>query len=1249
MARPEKPDWLDRAISEAAPGQPPIPDFEAWRAAHADALESLKRRAPQRSQRTISLWDVADLGRHIMRHPITRFAVAAVLVVGAFVLVGHWAATSQPNSKTAQTQPTGTNEVQRAEAKTQKELALAKQLYAQGNTRGLLSLLPTASRPAQIAAAKYLGEIGNETILSDLQSFAAKWDGVPDENPFQQAIEAIQRRLAQSKKEESSAGSAQEPNTVVVTKPAATKPQTGIAGMVLDKLTQKPVEGAIIQRVIDDPSTATTTDASGRFVLTGLRASGYNFIHVMAGGYVSQRITPGLVADQITQNVLIEMDRGSRVQGTVTDPSGKPIAGATARTFFFTNRKVVTGQDGRFEIDGLSPVVDRYSLEITHPDYPAVSVEFSPGAVGETVHQDVVLKPGADIYGQVTDPNGQPVEGVQVGNTTSAAMWNCITARTDHEGKYRLENVDLGELVLWAAHSQYALYVDRTTLPPGTTERQIDIRLQPPAPLRGKVVDQTDNPVEGVTVVVQEYNGVSNLANERYITDADGLFVIANAPAEGRIVLNPHGEGISADLQEFELGKEECVLKVHRAGRIYGKVIADATGEPVAEFTVKMTFSAKGGLSSSYDATWNREGFSFKSPGGLFDTGQERIPIGGNYQMTVLAPGFDPLTLDPVIVQPISDDPNRTVFRLKPATMLAGVVVDEQGNAIKDAVIALFSKAERFEPMHWRQFTSDAAGVFVVTGVGNEQNSLYVTAPGFAPHVGSKAELESKDGRLTRIVLSAGGRIFGQILDEHGQPRTNARVRMYWHSASTDNSGLGNESPFWNMDKQVSVDTSGNYELSGLAPGKLGITVESGPNRMNKMVTLAPGGSLQVDFSDEGGFVLTGVVRRGPTPVAGATISVSLPQGDSKSVDTDGSGRFRLSGIPAGQTTVTAIAPEDVSIARKRLRAMENRAILVQQDTEIDIDFGAGVIGGLVPEAFRGQKDLRITVYRWIEEPVAGHSEPRERWTNVYTAETTIDPNGWFRCKYLRVGRYYLTLSNDERTLADTNVLALAEMQHRRDAQFRLSRGQLGIRMVDARTGEAVPGARFDIMNDRGHRFDDKRLAPEDKTFGMMTDAWGSAVYQGLPPGQYQVSAWGRGYLPSGSGFVTIRGNETQRVVIPLQPAAMGVFELSESLKKLVGTDGVQISGHITNLDSKPSDSDMVGPYESGEFTVALSLQGSNDDTYSMLYLPEGRYRIDYELQPFDTRTRIVTDPVHKGTVTADLKTGQTGTIVLSE
>ena len=111
---------------------------------------------------------------------------------------------------------------------------------------------------------------------------------------------------------------------------------------------------------------------------------------------------------QVTRGILIESDRGSRVEGQVTDPEGNLIAGATVETFFFTNRPTVTGPDGCYAIDGLSPVVNAYSLNVTHLDYAPVSLEFSPGAAGETVYQDVVLQAGIDVRrGPLSPEQGQ--------------------------------------------------------------------------------------------------------------------------------------------------------------------------------------------------------------------------------------------------------------------------------------------------------------------------------------------------------------------------------------------------------------------------------------------------------------------------------------------------------------------------------------------------------------------------------------------------------------------------------------------------------------------------------------------------------------------------------------------------------------------------------------------------------------------------------------------------------------------------
>jgi len=881
-----------------------------------------------------------------MRSQAIQFAAAAVLVAGIVLLAAHLTGTEEtlPRPPIIARQDNNPMQSAQPELLAQRELETAGLLFARQDLAGLVQLLETGQDATKVKVAEYLSQIGNSSALPTLQTLATQWQGPPQDNPFLKAIAAIQER--QAKPQPLTATSVREPNKPPAPKAEVPKPseksehaQTGMAGTVVDKLTQKPIQGALVQYMLDNPATATRTDEAGRFVLMGLPPATHTFVHFMAKGYVSERIIPHLVKDQIAPDLLIELDRGSRVEGTVTDPNGKPVAGAKVETFFFTNLPAITGPDGRFEIDGVNPVADSHILQATHPDYPAVSVNFKPAAVGETAIQDLVLKPGADIFGQVTDPNGEPVEGVRIGNTNSASTWDCIKARTDHEGKYRLDNVDIGELILWASHPRYALYVDRTTVEAGTTERRMDIQLQAPVPLHGKVIDDANEPVAGVTVVVHEYDGVSNLAGERYTTDANGLFVIANAPAEGKIVLNPFGGGISRKLQEFELGQPEYILKVHRAGRIYGKVVIDATGEPVQEFMVKMTFSTVKGASGSYSATWNREGYRFKSPEGLFDTGQENLPVGGNYLVTILADGFNPLTHDPVPVQPITDDPNRTVFRLKAVTMLAGVVVDGQGNPVKDATVAPFSKTGRFEPLWWRKFTTDAAGVFVITGIDNEEEFLYVTAPGLDPQYVRRSELDAQGGRPARIVLS-GGRLFGRIVDEQGRPRTNAVIHL-GRDRDID------EVPFIaSLSREAQVDTNGQYELSGLPSGHFWIDVRFkvgdgsafGDDWAIKKVKLTPGQSLQVNFGDETGFVLTGTVRKGPTPEKGATVEVSLPQGDSKSIRTNDAGAFRLPGIPAGQVGLKVFCHETDAERRTWTRVKEDRTIQVQADMQVDID-----------------------------------------------------------------------------------------------------------------------------------------------------------------------------------------------------------------------------------------------------------------------------------------------------------------------
>jgi len=1034
-----------------------------------------------------------------------------------------------------------------------------------------------------------------------------------------------------------------EPQDANVTAPATPQPPTGVAGIVVSKLTQQPVEGAMIRYKMSDPNTATYSDQKGRFLLTDIEPSEQRYLYLTAPGYVSQRIATTIVAGRIVQNIRFELDPGSRVEGIVTDAQGVPVDGATVRTFHFTNVPFVTGPDGRFEIDGLNPVTSSYSLDVTHPDYPAASVQFTPAGVGQTVRQNVVLMPGVDVYGVVTDAHDRPLGGVTVGNTDSRAMWNCITDETDAEGNYLLESVDLGELTLWAVHSDHALYVERTTLSPGQDSVRIDLQLEPPVPLHIRVVDQAGAPVPGVTVVIHEYNGVSNMTWQRPTTDADGCVVIPNGAAEGTIRLNPFGGGISSELQELELGRDEYVLQVYRAGRIYGKAVSAETGEPIEEFTVKMTSSQVEKSPSGYSATWSREGIIFNSPDGLFDTGRESLPIGGSYRVTVFAEGYDPLTLDPVEVQPISEDPNRARFELAQATLLPGVVVDAQDRPIENAMVAIFSDAERHEPRYWKTFTTDAQGVFVIAGFAKEQHYVYITAPGYAPYYCHQTELETASDVPPRIVLTEGATVFGTVVYPQGRPRVGLTVSV----TKTSDVQTGPDYPRLTNRKSTETDPNGYYELSGLSPGACNVRLSGSGNITvaSKSVQLEAGQATQVDFGNEEGFTVTGILRRGPAPIAEAELTLYLADGSRKQTQNDDQGQFRFDGIAAGQHRLSIQWSEAAPWRSNAGESIEQHQIRVDGDVHLDLDLGDGVVKVPIPPSVRDHEGLSVSVRRWMEIP--DENELDRHWGNDHLARraSRIESNGQFVCERLRPGKYYLTLTDENRVLGITDVFEMGPSDHRDDIVFRLGHARLSIRVVDAQTARPIPHASYWIENDLEWPFYDKQLIEQSNSSRMTTDDQGRVVYEGLPSGRYQVFCGVVGYLPASSDFVEVDNTRVPQVTIAMRPAAMARFKLSEHLRRRVDTDSVFIYCTVTDLDTQT----IVPIRGSQQRTLHFSLAQPDEDSFSRLHLPAGRYRLDYEIRPYNTARNTVEMPVHKGTVAAELTTGQTTIIPLDD
>ncbi|MCK4856785.1 MAG: carboxypeptidase regulatory-like domain-containing protein, partial [candidate division Zixibacteria bacterium] len=642
-----------------------------------------------------------------------------------------------------------------------------------------------------------------------------------------------------------------------------------------------------------------------------------------------------------------ELSPGSKLAGTVTDPNGQAIQGADVGIFGLTYSAlpVVTDTEGRFEIDGLNPVVHSYQVHVNHPAYPAVSISLPPAPAGQTRYQEIVLKPGVVVFGQVTNSHGLPISGVTVGNTRSASMWNCITAETNEEGMYRLDSVEAGDLILWATHSQYAPFVKRTVLARGQAERCIDIQLKDARTLYGRVTDGDGNPVPEATVTTAEYNGVRNLDRHRHSCDSDGRFTIPNAPPDGELILRVFGEGITGKSYTVDFDQEECLITVSRSGRIYGEVVDATTGEPVTKFLVKMTFSQVGPRIYGYAARWSEEGYTFDSPEGLFDTGREDLPVNGQYRMTVHAEGYAPLTIDPVVVQPVSNEPNLTEFRLQLATVFAGRVIASDGQPIKGAAAVFFSNGNVQDRENWPRAVTDKAGVFTISGLGSEPQCLFVSAPDFTPRVYLMTDMLETPGLLTDIVLDRAASLFGRVVDENGKAMADARVHAFVDLGRTRDV----LKRFPSLGPRANTDQDGYYQLSGVPTGQVQVSVMSPRNYPigHKKVNLKPGDSMELNFGDEGGYVITGTVRAGNDILENAQVSLHSQQTGLKNRyfnirRTDQAGRFKVIHVPEGKYMIYVHwLPSD---ARKPTKWPEDtkfawhRPLEVHKNMDLDID-----------------------------------------------------------------------------------------------------------------------------------------------------------------------------------------------------------------------------------------------------------------------------------------------------------------------
>jgi RNA polymerase sigma factor (sigma-70 family) len=320
------------------------------------------------------------------------------------------------------------------------------------------------------------------------------------------------------------------------------EPTRPIVGVVRDKDTKQPLAGITIQSeklanrpFSNTPSIQTTTDAQGRYRLTGMPKGKGNEILAVPGSdqpYLPVRAVAPDSSGLDPVTVDIEVKRAISIEGRLTDKrTGKPARGVVCYLALGSNPYVRdypgyepgpgvptpnVGEDGRFRVTGLpgpgvlAVVGNGYYLTVLERDdgegtrdlhtltapfristdgYNAL-VQVNPPKGTAVYRRDVTLDSGLTVTGTVVDPDGKPLAGTRAYRLVSRGGWERQALPT--------ASFTVRALNPRQPRGIFFLHPERklvgTLEPPGEKATPVRVRMSAGAAVTGRLVDADGQP-----------------------------------------------------------------------------------------------------------------------------------------------------------------------------------------------------------------------------------------------------------------------------------------------------------------------------------------------------------------------------------------------------------------------------------------------------------------------------------------------------------------------------------------------------------------------------------------------------------------------------------------------------------------------------------------------------------------------------------------------------------------------------------
>ncbi len=551
-------------------------------------------------------------------------------------------------------------------------------------------------------------------------------------------------------------------------------------GRLLQAETGNPIAGG---QLYLDAGLVLTADADGRFAVGGLSRGGHEAF-VVASGRVRMRVLFDTTARADTE-LDVPVPRAGKIVGRVTDTDGKSLPGAyvgrhTSGSYFSINGLYLAcDAEGRFEYDDVVP-----------PDQPTRLVAAAPG-YHEEQRDDLLVPPGDKplelhfrlrpkpetrpggpatdeekrrlVTGIVRGPDQKPVAGVLV-HWGYQPYVGAIKARTDAAGRFRLTVPDKADMVAVLPRD----FTPEFVRVEAGGDQKVTVNLQEGHTVRGRVLDDTGKPIEGVRVLavipspdLRSGTPFVWLPEAAVRTDAEGRFALKGIPNRARFdFLKP---GLSdVRFHDLDLTGADNIVTMQYGGAISGRVM-DRDGKPIRNFRVLAGYTGIGVRFTSADGSFVLTG----------------VGAGSVYRITALADGHGEAVADRVTAVPLNrlGAADQVTLRAGPPIALRMRAMTTGGKPIPSARVTLINEDPRQNRSFWwgqddagwqnmvrGRTAADGWANFPALSFG--EGTVLVQAPGYGRH-----RLGWRNGQKELTVeLAPEAVLTGEVCDTAGKP-----------------------------------------------------------------------------------------------------------------------------------------------------------------------------------------------------------------------------------------------------------------------------------------------------------------------------------------------------------------------------------------------------------------------------------------------------------------------------------------------